>query len=104
MPEKLFPTTVVGSYPQPDWLVDRKMLSKVVPRIRMKESAQPKIDLGVLADLAPKNVMLGVLDLSDLTVETPQTVAARIRRGLEHLPAERLIPAAGADIVRRELS
>ncbi len=30
MPEKLFPTTVVGSYPQPDWLVDRKMLSKVV--------------------------------------------------------------------------
>jgi 5-methyltetrahydropteroyltriglutamate--homocysteine methyltransferase len=89
------------------------------------ESAQPKIDLGVLADLAPKSVMLGVLDLSDLTVETPQTVAARIRRGLEHLPAERLIPApdcgmkylprevafgklkamvAGADIVRRELS
>src|SRR5512139_3234756 len=37
MPEKLFPTTVVGSYPQPDWLVDRKILSKVVPRIRMKE-------------------------------------------------------------------
>ena len=57
------------------------------------ESAQPKIDLGVLEDLAPKNVMLGVLDLSDLTVETPETVAARIRRGLEHVPAERLIPA-----------
>ena len=37
MPQKLFPTTVVGSYPQPDWLVDRKMLSKVVPRTRMKE-------------------------------------------------------------------
>ena len=37
MPDKLFPTTVVGSYPQPDWLVDRKMLSKVVPRVRMKE-------------------------------------------------------------------
>src|SRR3569832_1628833 len=37
MAEKLFPTTVVGSYPQPDWLVDRKMLSKVVPRVRMKE-------------------------------------------------------------------
>jgi 5-methyltetrahydropteroyltriglutamate--homocysteine methyltransferase len=89
------------------------------------ESAQPKIDLGVLDDLAPKNVMLGVLDLSDLNVETPETVAARIRRGLEHLPAERLIPAPdcgmkylprdvafgklkamvdGAAIVRRELS
>jgi 5-methyltetrahydropteroyltriglutamate--homocysteine methyltransferase len=33
----LLPTTVVGSYPQPDWLVDRSMLSKVVPRTRMKE-------------------------------------------------------------------
>lgn len=57
------------------------------------ESAQPKIDLGVLKDLAPKNIMLGVLDLSDLSVETPETVAARIRQGLEHVPAERLMPA-----------
>ena len=31
------PTTVVGSYPQPDWLVDRGMLSKAVPRTRMTE-------------------------------------------------------------------
>jgi 5-methyltetrahydropteroyltriglutamate--homocysteine methyltransferase len=57
------------------------------------ESAQPKIDFSVLEDLAPKNVMLGVLDLSDLTIETPEIVATRIRRGLEHVPAERLIPA-----------
>ena len=89
------------------------------------ESAQPKIDLGILVDLAPKKIMLGVLDLLDLAVETPQTVAERIRRGLEYLPAERLIPAPdcgmkylprdiafnklkamseGAAIVRRELS
>ncbi len=33
----LLPTTVVGSYPQPDWLVDRAMLSKTVPRVRMNE-------------------------------------------------------------------
>jgi 5-methyltetrahydropteroyltriglutamate--homocysteine methyltransferase len=32
----LVPTTVVGSYPQPDWLVDRAMLSKSVPRTRMQ--------------------------------------------------------------------
>jgi 5-methyltetrahydropteroyltriglutamate--homocysteine methyltransferase len=57
------------------------------------ESAQPKIDLGVLKELSPKKVMLGVLDLSDLNVETPETVATRIRRGLDHVPAERLIPA-----------
>src|SRR5207244_2351649 len=33
----ILPTTVVGSYPQPDWLVNRDLLSKVVPRTRMKE-------------------------------------------------------------------
>ncbi len=35
----LLPTTVVGSYPQPDWLVDRAILTKnnVVPRVRLKE-------------------------------------------------------------------
>ena len=32
----VLPTTVVGSYPQPDWLVNRELLSKVVPRTRMK--------------------------------------------------------------------
>jgi len=35
LPKHLLPTTVVGSYPQPEWLVDRAMLSKSVPRIRM---------------------------------------------------------------------
>src|ERR1700684_2187540 len=33
----LLRTTVVGSYPQPDWLVNREMLSKVVTRTRLKE-------------------------------------------------------------------
>ena len=37
VPEHLLPTTVVGSYPQPDWLVDRRMLSKSVPRTRMTQ-------------------------------------------------------------------
>ena len=46
------------------------------------ESAQPKIDLGVLKDLAPKKVMLGVIDLSDPEIETPEKVAERIRAGL----------------------
>jgi 5-methyltetrahydropteroyltriglutamate--homocysteine methyltransferase len=34
MPSQMLPTTVVGSYPQPDWLVNRDMLSKGVPRVR----------------------------------------------------------------------
>jgi 5-methyltetrahydropteroyltriglutamate--homocysteine methyltransferase len=37
VPEHLLPTTVVGSYPQPDWLVDRQMLSKSVARTRMTQ-------------------------------------------------------------------
>src|SRR5215217_5133232 len=38
MPEQLLPTTVVGSYPQPEWLVDFKVLkSQTVPRVRVRE-------------------------------------------------------------------
>ena len=38
MAPHLLPTTVVGSYPQPDWLVDRqKLLSRMPPRIRMRD-------------------------------------------------------------------
>src|SRR5205823_2134976 len=34
----LLPTTVVGSYPQPDWLVDRENLRKrLPPRVRARE-------------------------------------------------------------------
>src|SRR6201996_3354020 len=35
LPTHILPTTVVGSYPQPEWLGDRAMLSKSVPRTRM---------------------------------------------------------------------
>jgi 5-methyltetrahydropteroyltriglutamate--homocysteine methyltransferase len=36
--ERLLPTTVVGSYPQPDWLVDRQMLGgRLPPRVRALE-------------------------------------------------------------------
>jgi 5-methyltetrahydropteroyltriglutamate--homocysteine methyltransferase len=33
----VLPCTVVGSYPQPDWLIDREQLSKIVPRIRLSK-------------------------------------------------------------------
>jgi 5-methyltetrahydropteroyltriglutamate--homocysteine methyltransferase len=34
----MLPTTLVGSYPQPDWLIDRQMLaSNTPPRVRMRE-------------------------------------------------------------------
>ena len=34
---RLLPTTVVGSYPQPDWLIDRALLGTMVPRVRVPE-------------------------------------------------------------------
>jgi 5-methyltetrahydropteroyltriglutamate--homocysteine methyltransferase len=57
------------------------------------EAAQPRLDLGILRELAGKTVMLGVIDLSDPGVETPEQVAARIRAALAYLPPERLVPA-----------
>jgi 5-methyltetrahydropteroyltriglutamate--homocysteine methyltransferase len=57
------------------------------------EAAQPKLDLGVLKDLAKKKVLLGVIDLNDPKAETPAVVADRIRAGLKFLAPDKLIPA-----------
>ena len=68
------------------------------------EAAQPRLDLGVLKDLAPKTIMLGVIDLGDPAVESAETVAQRIRAGLAQVPAERLVaaPDCGMKYLRRE--
>ena len=148
----LFPTSLVGSYPQPDWLIDRARLAgRFPPRVRARElwrvdpaylqaraeqahrygvkavnralegaagttavhlcfgyaaiihdrpagysflpeladcscdqisieTAQSGLDCSVLAALDGKTIILGVLDLNDLTVESPETVMARVRR------------------------
>ncbi len=70
------------------------------------EAAQPKLDLGVLKELAPKKVMLGVLDLGDFNVESVQTVANRIRAGLKYVKPQNLIPApdCGMKYLPREVA
>jgi 5-methyltetrahydropteroyltriglutamate--homocysteine methyltransferase len=89
------------------------------------EAAQPDLDLADLDGLAGKTVIFGVISMGDLQPEKPETVAARIRAALRHVPRERLIPAPdcgmkylprdiafaklkaladGAAIVRRELT
>jgi 5-methyltetrahydropteroyltriglutamate--homocysteine methyltransferase len=70
------------------------------------EAAQPKLDLAVLKELGGKSVMLGVIDLGTEQVETPQTVAERIRAGLRHVPAERLVaaPDCGMKYLPREVA
>jgi 5-methyltetrahydropteroyltriglutamate--homocysteine methyltransferase len=57
------------------------------------ETAQSGLDLGVLADLADKTIILGVLDLSTPEVETAEVVAARVRRAYPYLPARQLVIA-----------
>jgi 5-methyltetrahydropteroyltriglutamate--homocysteine methyltransferase len=57
------------------------------------ETAQSGLDLAVLDELPGKTIILGVLDLSTDEVETPETVADRIRRAFPHAGAERLIAA-----------
>jgi 5-methyltetrahydropteroyltriglutamate--homocysteine methyltransferase len=70
------------------------------------EAAQPGLDLGVLKDLAGKKIMLGVLDLGDSAVESPELVAQRIRAGLKYVKAADLIPApdCGMKYMPREVA
>jgi 5-methyltetrahydropteroyltriglutamate--homocysteine methyltransferase len=57
------------------------------------EAAQPGLDCRILQALPSKTIILGVIDLADMKVETPATVAGRIRRALDFVPAERLVIA-----------
>jgi 5-methyltetrahydropteroyltriglutamate--homocysteine methyltransferase len=57
------------------------------------ETAQSGLDCAVLAALTGKTIILGVLNLGDETVETADEVAARVRRALPYVAAERLVLA-----------
>jgi 5-methyltetrahydropteroyltriglutamate--homocysteine methyltransferase len=57
------------------------------------EFAQPRLDPTVLAPLAAKTIVLGVLDLSTHDVEAPKVIAGRLRAALAVIPAERLVAA-----------
>ena len=57
------------------------------------ETAQSGLDCSVLESLPEKVIAVGVLDLSSEEVETPELVAERIRRALEHVDAERVVVA-----------
>jgi 5-methyltetrahydropteroyltriglutamate--homocysteine methyltransferase len=72
------------------------------------EAAQPRLDLAPLKTLAGagKTIVLGVLDLGDLSVESPEDVAARIRAALSFVPAERLVvaPDCGMKYLPRDVA
>ena len=70
------------------------------------ETAQSKLDCSVLGKLTDKTIILGTLDLSEMTIEKPETVAARIRRALPHVAAERIVvaPDCGLKYLPREIA
>jgi len=79
-------------------------LAETIARQISIEAAQPRLDLGVLADLAGKTIILGVIDLGDPAVEPVERVVERIRAGLARVPPERLIlaPDCGMKYLPRE--
>jgi 5-methyltetrahydropteroyltriglutamate--homocysteine methyltransferase len=70
------------------------------------ETAQSNLDCAVLQKLPGKTIILGVLDLSDMKVETPDVVAERIRRALPYVAADKIVvaPDCGLKYLPREVA
>jgi 5-methyltetrahydropteroyltriglutamate--homocysteine methyltransferase len=70
------------------------------------EAAQPGLDCSVLSTLKNKKIMIGCIDLNDMTVETAETVVARIKRALPYVPKENVIlaPDCGMKYLPREVA
>src|SRR5580658_3244554 len=109
----LLPTSLVGSYPQPEWLIDRIKLSKQVPRVRADlwlvardklEAAQD--DATILAIRDQERAGLDIVSdgeqrresysnrfataLDGIDIETPGTV---INRNGKAIPVPRVVGA-----------
>jgi 5-methyltetrahydropteroyltriglutamate--homocysteine methyltransferase len=57
------------------------------------ETAQSNLDTAVLAKLPDKKIMVGCIDLSDMTIETPQKVVERLKKALKHVKPENVVVA-----------
>jgi 5-methyltetrahydropteroyltriglutamate--homocysteine methyltransferase len=70
------------------------------------ETAQAKLDCSVLEKLGGKQIMVGCIDLQDMTVETPEQVAARIRSALRYVKPEDVIlaPDCGMKYLPRDVA
>jgi 5-methyltetrahydropteroyltriglutamate--homocysteine methyltransferase len=68
------------------------------------ETAQSSLDCSVLRQLPDKKIILGVIDLSNPAVETPEAVANRIRRALPYVDPKNLLiaPDCGMKYLPRE--
>ena len=63
------------------------------------ECANSRVPLSLLGLLAGKDVMVGVIDVATDRVETPEEVAATIRKAMAYVPPERLYPCTNCGMV-----
>ncbi len=70
------------------------------------ETAQSRLDTSVLRELGGKQFLLGCVDLSDLSVETPEVIAGRVRLALKHVAPEQVIlaPDCGMKYLPRDVA
>jgi 5-methyltetrahydropteroyltriglutamate--homocysteine methyltransferase len=70
------------------------------------ETAQSNLDCAVLEKLSDKKIILGVIDLANMAIESPELVASRIRRALPYVKAEKLViaPDCGMKYLPREVA
>ena len=68
------------------------------------ETAQSGLDCSVLSSLDGKTIILGVIDLNDPAVETPDVIVERVRRALPYVDVSRLVmaPDCGMKYIPRE--
>jgi 5-methyltetrahydropteroyltriglutamate--homocysteine methyltransferase len=103
LPSHLLPTTVVGSYPQPDWLVDRAMLSKVVPRTRMSELwrikepllAQAQDDATILAIRDMERAGIDIITDGEIRRESYSNYFATALDGIDNDHPATIVSTAG---------
>ena len=88
----LFPTTLVGSYPQPDWLIDReKLAGRFPPRVRARELwrvpeqwlAQAQDDATVLAITAQEQAGLDIVTDGEIRRESYSNRFATALEGVD---------------------
>jgi 5-methyltetrahydropteroyltriglutamate--homocysteine methyltransferase len=70
------------------------------------ETAQANLDCSILAKLPGKQIMVGCLDLNDLTIETPATIVERVKRALAYVAPDRVIlaPDCGMKYLPRDVA
>src|SRR5512138_2736580 len=88
----LFPTTLVGSYPQPDWLIDRKrLLDSMPPRVRARELwrvpepflAQAQDDATIVAIKAQEEAGLDIVTDGEIRRESYSNRFATALEGID---------------------